>query len=271
MSGLGLLQRNPYAAARAAAGALEKLTDVMKHDIAIVLGSGWAPAADFLGPPDADFPVTDLPGFLPPIVDGHAGRVRSVTVGERHLLVFLGRTHLYEGHGVEATVHAVRTAGAAGCRIVILTNGCGGLEGWHRPGMPVLIRDHLNLTGQSPLPPACFLDQTEVYSARLRALGHEVEPSLTECVYAQVRGPQYETPAEIGMIKTLGGQLVGMSTVLEAIAAREAGMEVLGLSLVTNQAAGMTGRPLSHQEVQAAGQAAAERIGRLLAEVINRL
>lgn len=271
MSDLDLLQRDPYAAAHAAAGTIERLTDVQRHDVAVILGSGWGLAADVLGEATTEFSVTDLPGFVAPTVDGHAGRVRSIKTGEKHVLVFLGRTHLYDGHGVESVAHAVRTAAAAGCRVVILANGCGGLESWHRPGMPVLIRDHLNLTGQSPLPPARFLDQTEVYSTRIHQLCQDIDPTLTEGVYAQLRGPQYETPAEIRMLRTLGANLVGMSTVLEAIAAREAGMEVLGLSLITNQAAGMTGKPLNHEEVLAAGQAVAERMGRLLAQIISRL
>lgn len=202
---------------------------------------------------------------------GHAGRVRSVKAGDQHILVFLGRTHLYEGHGVDAVVHGVRTAAAAGCRTVILTNGCGGLNPEWSPGTPVLISDHLNLFGQTPLHGATFIDLTDLYSTRLRALCREIDPSLPEGVYAQFLGPQYETPAEIRMTRAMGGDLVGMSTVQEAIAAREAGMEILGISLVTNLAAGMSGQPLSHQEVLDAGNAAAERMGALLSDVLRRI
>jgi purine-nucleoside phosphorylase len=257
--------------AAAAAAALRAVTGVERHDIALVMGSGWLPAVDALGEPVAELATTDLPGFAPPAVEGHAGRIRSVRAGDRHLLVFLGRTHHYEGRGVRAVVHGVRTAAAAGCRAVVLTNGCGGLRPAWAPGTPVLISDHLNLTGTSPIEGAHFVDLTDLYSARLRALCREVEPGLDEGVYVQFPGPHYETPAEIRMVAALGGDLVGMSTALEAIAAREAGLEVLGISLVTNAAAGLTGEPLDHEEVLAAGNAAASRMGGLLGAVLPRL
>ena len=192
-------------------------------------------------------------------------------VGERRALVFLGRTHFYEGKGVAAVVHGVRTAAAAGVRTVVLTNGCGGLDPRWTPGTPVLISDHINLTATSPIEGANFVDLTDLYSSRLRALCREVDPSLDEGVYVQFPGPHYETPAEIGMVRAIGGTLVGMSTTLEAIAAREAGLEVLGLSLVTNLAAGISGEPLNHEEVLEAGKAAASRMGALLADVIPRI
>lgn len=262
---------DPDGAARAAAADLARLTGVARHDIAVVLGSGWVPAADRLGSATAEFPASSLPGFAPPAVAGHAGLIRSIVLGPHRVLVFLGRTHLYEDRGVAAVAHGVRTAAAAGCRTVILTNGCGGLDPSWSPGTPVLISDHINLTGASPLRGATFVDLTDLYSPRLRDLCREVDPDLAEGVYAQFRGPQYETPAEIRMVRAMGGDLVGMSTALEAIAAREAGLEILGLSLVTNLAAGMTGEPLDHAEVLAAGRAAADRMGGLLAEVISRL
>lgn len=257
--------------AAAAAAALAAATGVDRHDVVVVLGSGWVPAADALGRPAVELPVTDLPGFLPPVVAGHAGRVRSVEVSGRQALVLLGRTHLYEGGGVAAVVHGVRTAVAAGCRTVVLTNAAGGLRPGLVVGQPLLIADHLNLTGRSPLVGPDFVDLTDLYAARLRALAREVEPTLEEGVYAALPGPQYETPAEIRMLRALGADLVGMSTALEAIAARAAGAEVLGVSLVTNLAAGITGAPLDHSEVLAAGAAAAQRMGALLAEVIGRL
>jgi purine-nucleoside phosphorylase len=229
------------------------------------------PAADLLGETVAELPVTDLPGFPPPAVAGHAGKLRSVRAGGVRALVFLGRSHFYEGRGVEPVVHGVRTAAAAGARVVVLTNGCGGLDPSWTPGTPVLISDHINLTAASPLRGATFVDLTDLYSARLRALCREIEPTLPEGVYAQFRGPQYETPAEVRMAGVLGAQLVGMSTALEAIAAREAGLEVLGLSLVTNAAAGITGEPLNHEEVLQAGNAAAVRMGSLLAALLERM
>ncbi|NHC43900.1 purine-nucleoside phosphorylase [Motilibacter aurantiacus] len=269
------LPEDPYARAAAAAQRLRELTGVDRHDVALVLGSGWVPAVDGIvagrGSQTADLPVTDLPGFAPPAVQGHAGRVRSLSVGGKHVLAFLGRTHLYEGRGVASVVHGVRTAAAAGCSVVVLTNGCGGLRPTFSPGQPVLISDHINLTGASPLVGPRFVDLTDLYSRRLRTLCKQVDPSLEEGVYVQLPGPHYETPAEIGMVRAVGGDLVGMSTTLEAIAAREAGAEVLGISLVTNLAAGMTGEPLNHEEVLAAGNAAAGRMGSLLADVVAGL
>jgi purine-nucleoside phosphorylase len=261
----------PAELAAEAAAALRERTGVERHDVAVVMGSGWLPAVDALGEATAELSTTDLPGFAPPAVEGHAGRIRSVRCGDRNVLVFLGRTHFYEGRGVGAVVHGVRTAAAAGCRVVVLTNGCGGLKEQWQPGTPVLISDHLNLTATSPVEGAHFVDLTDLYSSRLRALCRTVDPSLDEGVYVQFPGPHYETPAEIRMVRTIGGDLVGMSTVLEAIAAREAGLEVLGISLVTNLAAGISGEPLNHEEVLEAGRSAAGRMGRLLAEVVPQL
>jgi purine-nucleoside phosphorylase len=267
-----LPSEDPIAAADEAAGELAARTGVQEHDIALVLGSGWLPAVDLLGSTMVDMTSTDLHGFAPSGVEGHSGRIRSVEIANgRRALVFLGRTHLYEGRGVEMAVHGVRTAAAAGCRTIVLTNGCGSLNPAWGPGTPVLISDHINLTGVSPLRGATFVDLTDLYSARLRGLCHEVDPTLAEGVYVQFRGPHYETPAEIRMARTIGADLVGMSTGLEAIAAREGGMEVLGVSLVTNFAAGMTGAPLNHQEVLEVGSHAAERMGGLLATVVGRL
>jgi purine-nucleoside phosphorylase len=263
--------RDPYDAADRAAQHLRDLTGVDHHDVALVMGSGWVSAAEQLGETGTELASTDLPGFPPPAVEGHAGTIRSVSVGSVRALVFLGRTHLYEGRGVATVVHGVRTAAAAGAKVVVLTNGCGGLRPDYSPGQPVLISDHINLTATSPVVGARFVDLTDLYSPRLRALCREVDPSLQEGVYVQMPGPHYETPAEIGMVRAIGGDLVGMSTTLEAIAAREAGAEVLGISLVTNLAAGMTGQPLNHEEVLAAGNAAATRMGSLLGEVLGKL
>jgi purine-nucleoside phosphorylase len=259
----------PDAAAQAAA-ALAEATGVPKHDVAVVLGSGWRPAADLLGAPTHELAMGELPGFVRPAVAGHGGTLRSVPVGERQVLVLLGRTHLYEGHGVDAVAHGMRTAAAAGCRAVVLTNAAGGIREGMSVGEPVLVADHLNLTGASPLHGPRFVDLTDLYSPRLRALAREIEPALSEGVYAGLAGPHFETPAEIRMLRGLGADLVGMSTVLEAIAARAEGVEVFALSLVTNLAAGLTGAPLDHQEVLDAGAAAATRMGELLRELVIR-
>lgn len=260
----------PADASRAAAVIAER-TGVPAHDVAVVLGSGWAPAVDALGAPTATVPMAELPGFSAPTAAGHGGRILSIPVGERRVLVLLGRIHAYEGHELSAVVHPVRTACAAGVRTVVLTNAAGGLRPEYRVGQPVLISDHLNLTARSPLVGAQFVDLVDAYSPALRALAREVDPTLAEGVYAGLPGPHYETPAEIRMLRTLGADLVGMSTVHETIAARAAGAAVLGLSLVTNLAAGMTGEPLSHDEVLAAGRTSATAMGALLAAVIARL
>lgn len=264
---------DPFEVAHEAAGRLAELTGAARHDVALVLGSGWGPAGDLLGETLAEVATTDLPGFATVAVAGHSGTVRSVRIGDsdRRALVFGTRTHFYEGRGVRPVVHGVRTAAAAGCSTIVLTNGCGGLNPAWAPGTPVLISDHINLTAASPVEGATFIDLTDLYSARLRALCREIEPGLAEGVYVQFRGPHYETPAEVRMAGVLGGDLVGMSTALEAIAARQSGLEVLGISLVTNLAAGISETPLDHAEVIAAGRAAAQRVGRMLADVVRRL
>ncbi|REE98290.1 purine-nucleoside phosphorylase [Thermomonospora umbrina] len=265
------MSNDAFDLARAAADELRSRS-FDSFDVALVMGSGWVPAADALGEPAAELPVTELPGFAPPAVEGHAGKIRAVRVGGARALVFLGRTHLYEGLGVDPVVHGVRTALAAGVKTVVLTNAAGGLRPERQKvGDPVLISDHLNLTGANPLTGADFLDLTEVYSRRLRTLAREIDPSLTEGVYTAFRGPTYETPAEIRMLQTLGSDLVGMSTVLEAVAARRGGAEVLGISLVTNIAAGLSDRPLDHEEVLEAGRASAARMGDLLATLTGKL
>lgn len=249
---------------------MARRTGVQRHDVAIVLGSGWSPAVDELGGTVAELAVAELPGFAPPAAEGHPGLVRSLDAGGVAVLAFLGRTHVYEDRGVDAVVHAVRTAAAAGCRTVLLTNACGGLRPGMAPGDPVLIADHINLSGTSPLVGPRFVDLTDLYSPRLRALVRDLDPSITEGVYAMFRGPQFETPAEVRMAGVLGADMVGMSTALEAIAARAEGCEVLGLSLVTNLAAGL-GAPLNHEEVLATGRAAAARMGLLLARLLPLL
>jgi purine-nucleoside phosphorylase len=262
---------DPHATADTAAARLRELTGAETHDVVLVLGSGWAPAVAALGAPEAEFPMTELPGFPQPVVPGQFGSIRSYKIAEKRALVFLGRTHYYEGRGVAAVAHGVRTAVAAGCKTVVLTNGCGGLREGMRPGQPVLISDHINLTAVSPIIGPNFVDLTDLYSPRLRALCREIDPDLEEGVYVQFPGPHYETPAEINMVRVMGGDLVGMSTVLEAIAAREAGAEVLGISLVTNLAAGLTGEPLNHEEVLRAGRDSATQMGALLARVLERI
>ncbi|GAA1746657.1 purine-nucleoside phosphorylase [Kocuria aegyptia] len=263
---------DPFELAQEAADALRRATGVDTHEIALTLGSGWARAAELIGETVAEVSAAEIPGFSLPALEGHVGTLRSVrTATGRHALVIGARTHYYEGRGVRPVVHGVRAAAAAGARTMVLTNGSGGLNPAWGPCTPVLISDHINLTGRSPLEGGTFVDLTDLYSPRLRELARGVDPTLDEGVYAQFPGPHYETPAEIRMAGVLGADLVGMSTALEAIAARHAGMEVLGISLVTNQAAGISPTPLSHEEVLEAGRTAGDRISELLARIVAQL
>jgi purine-nucleoside phosphorylase len=270
---------DPFASAEASAETLKQLTGAPRFDAAVVLGSGWMAAADAIGPHEQEVALDDLGGFPPPTVAGHAPAVRYLVKGSLRVLLFLGRVHLYEGNSPATVVHGVRTAVAAGCRAVVLTNAAGGIRADYKVGQPVLVSDHLNLTGRSPLTgppppsgyPSRFTDLTEAYSARLRALAREEDPGLAEGIYAALPGPHYETPAEIRMLRTLGADLVGMSTVLETIAARHLGAEVLAISLVTNPAAGLAAQPLDHADVLAAASTSAARIGALLSALLPRL
>jgi purine-nucleoside phosphorylase len=265
-------QVDPFEIASQAAQQIAEATGVASHDIALTLGSGWAKAADLIGATTATVTATDIIGFGKPALAGHPGTIRSIELPSgKRALVIGARTHFYEGHGVRRVVHSVRTAAATGAKTMILTNGAGGIRESWTPGTPVLISDHINLTGASPLEGATFIDLTDLYSARLRAIARTVESSLDEGVYCQFRGPQYETPAEVQMAKSFGGHIVGMSTALEAIAARQSGMEILGMSLITNLAAGIQKTPLSHAEVLEAGQNAEAVISALLAKIVEEL
>jgi len=245
---------------------------VPRHDVAVVLGSGWAAVADALGTAGWEAPLTRLPGFPAPTALGHGGTARSVTRGRLRVLVLLGRVHLYEGHSPATVVHGVRTAVGAGCGVIVLTNAAGGIRPEVPISTPVLIRDHLDLTRHVPgLGDGVPVRAAEVYSARLRAVARAVDPTLPDGVYAGLVGPHFETPAEIRMLRTLGADLVGMSTVLEAAAARAAGADVLGVSLVSNLAAGVSAVPLSAEDVLLAGRAAEQRLAALLAAILDRL
>jgi purine-nucleoside phosphorylase len=263
---------SPFEVAKQAAESIARLTGIPNHDIALTLGSGWAKAADLIGETVATINATDVVGFSAPKVQGHVATIRSIKLPSGKFALVLGaRTHYYEGHGVRRVAHGVRTAAATGVKTMILTNGAGGIKESWKPGTPVLISDHINLTADSPLEGATFVDLTDLYSKRLRELAKSVDSSLDEGVYCQFRGPHYETPAEVQMAKHIGGHIVGMSTSLEAIAAREVGMEILGLSLITNLAAGIQKEPLSHAEVLQAGKDAEVKISSLLAEIISKI
>jgi len=257
----------PTDEARAAAARIADLSGRGHHDVALVLGSGWSEVVTGLADPGSAVTIApaDLPGFATPAVAGHRGTVTSCLVDGVPLLSVAGRTHLYEGRGTGPVVHPAHVAAAAGARALVLTNAAGGLRDDMTVGDLVLIRDHLNLTGRSPLTGPLFVDMVDAYSPRLRAAAADAMAAVdvgrpSEGVYAAMPGPQYETPAEIHMLRTLGADLVGMSTVPETITARGLGLDVVAVSLVTNLAAGVTGQPLDHSEVLAAGAAGSARL-----------
>jgi purine-nucleoside phosphorylase len=254
--------------ARSAARQIAETTGVPTHRALVVLGSGWAPAAEAFGSPTAALPMSEVTGFLAPTAEGHLGTLVSYDVGGVPTLVLLGRTHLYEGHGLGPVVHGVRTAAAAGCTTVVLTNANGSLRDDWEVGRPVLVRDHLNLTATSPIEGAHFVDLTDCWSPRLRALARELEPSLAEAVYAWLPGPHYETLAEAEFVRRMGADVLGMSTVPEAIAARECGLEVVGLSTVTAVEGEASG--IDPSEVVAVAEATAARTGPLIADLVRR-
>jgi purine-nucleoside phosphorylase len=270
-----------YEAIQTAREAIATATGRDEHNAAIVLGSGLSGYASTL-PGAVEVPYDDIPGFPVPKVEGHSGSLFSADLGGHPVMVLAGRVHTYEGWDLPDVVFAVRTAVASGCSKIALTNAAGGVGDGMAPGDLVLISDHLNLTGRNPLYGANddrlgprFPDMTAVYGPGLRAMarevGDEVGVGLGEGVYAWFLGPSYETPAEVQMAKRMGADLVGMSTVPEAIAARHMGADVLGMSLVTNLAAGISETPLSHEEVTETADAARERFTRLLDTLLPRL
>ena len=259
---------DPYDLARQAADRIAELTGRASHDALVVLGSGWGPAAGAFGDPVATFDMTAVPGFLAPVAEGHVGEIRSYDIAGVATLVYLGRTHLYEGHGLRPVVHGIRAARACGVRLAVLTNANGSLRDDWELGRPVLVSDHLNVTATSPLEGARFVDLTDAWSPRLRELARSVDPSLAEGVYAWLRGPHYETWAEAGWLRSVGADLLGMSTVPEAIAAREEDVELVGISTVTAVEGAPAG--IDPSEVVAIAERTASRCGPLLAELVAR-
>jgi purine-nucleoside phosphorylase len=258
---------DPYALARRAADQLRTRTGIDTYEAFVILGSGWAAAADRFGDPDAVMTMESLAGFIAPVAEGHVNEIRSVSIDGHPVLVLCGRTHLYEGHGPAAVAHGVRTAAATGCRLGVLTNANGSLrEDWSL-GSAVLIRDHLNLSGTSALVGARFVDLTDTWSPRLRRIAQHTDPELPEGVYAMLPGPQFETWAEALALRKLGADILGMSTVIEAIAARELNVELLGISVVT----AIEGSPegIDPEQVVAIGADAAKRLAPTIATVIR--
>lgn len=246
-----------------AAKVIREKSGIESHRLALCLGSGWLETLS--GKIVWTVDATQVPGFRGAEVEGFSGQISSIRLESGEHVLVLPRTHLYQGYGVEAVAHPARTAAAAGAKVLVLTNGAGGLNPNWKPGQVFLISDHINLTATSPIEGAKFVDLTDMYSPRLRALAKQVDPTLEEVVYAQFRGPHYETPAEVKMVGVVGGHMVGMSTALEAIAAREVGLEVIALTMQTNPAAGVVAGGVSHEHVLAAGKAGEKRNGELLA------
>ncbi len=243
----------------------------------MILGSGLSDVAAALVEA-TPIPYSQIEGMPTSGVVGHSGSLHAGDVGGTPTLVFAGRVHLYEGRSMEEVTYPVRAAIGAGCSVIVLTNAAGGIDPTLEVGAPCMISDHLNLTGVTPLfgpnddslGPR-FLDQTHAYDTALRALALAADPALREGVYAGLLGPTYETPAEVRMLRALGADLVGMSTVNENIIARYLGARVLGISVVSNLAAGISPAPLSHEEVAAAGKGAAARMEHLLRGVLSSL
>lgn len=266
----------------AAAAALTERLDADGAAVTLVLGSGLAAAADGLEEP-RQAPYATLPGFPQTTVAGHPGRVIVGRIGARKVLILCGRVHGYEGYDASEVGFGVRVAAALGTRTLIVTNASGGIDPTFRPGEVVAISDHLNLTGASPLSGPNderlgprFVDMSAAYAPALRALAAAAAATtlgypLREAVYAGMAGPSYETPAEVRMLRILGAGLVGMSTVHEVISARHAGLDVLGLSIVANHAAGVVNQPLRHEDVTRAANMAADALGRLVFELIRHL
>ena len=260
--------------------AVRARTDLVPR-LGVILGSGLGGLADDLEDPVA-IPFHELPGWPAATAPGHTGRLLLGRIDGTPVVMLQGRFHLYEGNAPGLVVQPVLLFHALGAETVVLTNAAGGVDPSFGPGTLMLIRDHLNLTGRSPLlgPNADelgprFVDLTEVWDPalreRLRAAADAEGVELAEGVYVGLLGPSYETPAEVRMLRTLGADAVGMSTVLEAIAARWVGLRVCGVSLITNAGAGYTGEPLSHEEVLEAGAAAGPRLARVLRRFIATL
>jgi purine-nucleoside phosphorylase len=250
-------------------------------DVGIVLGSGLGGLADDLEAA-VSIPFAEVPGWPPATAPGHAGRLLVGRLGGRSVAMLQGRFHLYEGNDPGLVIQPVLLFHALGARVLVLTNAAGGLDPSFGPGTLMAIRDHLNLTGLNPLigPNADelgerFTDLTEAWSPRLRGRLHAAAAMegvpLAEGVYVGLTGPNFETPAEVRMLAGLGGHAVGMSTVLECIAASWVGLEVCGVSLVTNAGAGYSGAPLAHAEVLAAGAMAGPRLARVIRRFVSDL
>ena len=270
-----------------AVGFLRAMLGPFDARVGVVLGSGLGAVANAVTE-RVVVPYAEIPHFPRSTVDGHTGRIVAGMLGGAPVILMQGRVHYYEGYSPREVTFPMRVLGALGLRAVVLTNAAGGIDESYHTGQFLAIADHINLMGWNPLigpnesrfgfrssfPPSGqrFLDMTEAYSKALRAIAREAAEAegetLDEGIYVAVSGPSFETPAEIRAFRTMGATLVGMSTVPEAIVARHMGMEVLGLSCVTNLAAGLGGKPLSHEEVFETGRQVETRLVRLLKRLV---
>lgn len=250
-----------------AASLIRELSRFDRFDIAVILGSGWSHAADSLGTLQAEIPYPQVPGMFSPIAPGHLGVLEIREQGGKRILLFKGRTHLYEGHGADSVVHSIRTAHALGVSRVLITNANGCYHPDWTIGTGVVITDHLNLSGVSPLTGARFVDLQNCWDPHLARLTLEKFPALKHGTYALMRGPEYQTQAEGRMLRSLGADIVGMSSILEAIVARDLNLRVFGLSVVTSSE--LSGVEVDPDEVVAAAEAAATRMGEVLQFVVQ--
>lgn len=268
----------PEAAIEASAAIVRDRLGARVPQLAVLLGTGWGGVAQALA--DAvDMPYRDLPAFPVPGVGGHAGMLRAGRLGAREVLVLSGRQHAYETGTVDGMKGAVRTLAALGVRVLLITNAAGSVRPAMRPGDLMLVDDHLNLVQRSPLIGEAgdgrFVGMADAYDPALRALARQTALALGQPlhagVYAWVMGPQFETPAEIRMLQTIGAHAVGMSTVPECILARHAGLRVLALSMITNMAAGLSDEALSHAHTLQTASGAGDRAARLVQAIVSRL
>jgi purine-nucleoside phosphorylase len=252
---------------------LARRTGVEHHDVLVILGTGLAAAAERLGATGPSIPLATLPFFPRYTATGHHAQGWSVQIGDKMVLVFAGRCHAYEGIELSEVVHPLRTGIAAGCSTVILTAAVGGIRPDLVSGAVMVVADHLNLTGRSPLSGPEFVDMVDAYSPELRALALSAAglPVLPTGIYAQVPGPQFETPAEVRMLRTLGADVVGMSMAFETIAARRAGAAVLGLAVVTNEAAGANPDSTGIDGIADAGAGAVPTLAEIIRHVVVSL
>jgi purine-nucleoside phosphorylase len=255
---------------------LARRTGVEHHDVLVILGTGLAPAVELLGAEGSSIALDTLPFFPPYTATGHHAQGWSVPIGSRTVLLYAGRTHAYEGLPLTDVVHPLLTGVAAGCQTVILTAAVGAVDPSLVPGSIVVVSDQINLTGRTPLVGPDFVDMVGAYDAGLRDLalatpGLDPATAVSAGVYAQVLGPQFETPAEVAMLRTLGADVVGMSMALETIAARSASASVLGLAVVTNQAAGQPGVDSDEAVIARVGAAAAPAVAQIIRHVVSSL